>query len=82
MDAGGGGPGSRAPWPGSARPAAAVLTGGIAYSALFSVFAALALGWTIFVAVLGDDAALRQDVLATVDATLPGLVDTGDDRAA
>ncbi len=54
-----------------------VLTGGIAYSALFSVFAALALGWTVFVAVLGDDAALRQDVLLAVDATLPGLVDTG-----
>ncbi|WP_298459457.1 YihY/virulence factor BrkB family protein [uncultured Cellulomonas sp.] len=55
-----------------------VLTGGIAYSALFSVSAALALGYTIFMAVLGDNAALREDVLTTVDATLPGLVDLGD----
>ena len=55
-----------------------VLTGGIAYSALFSVFAALTLGYTIFMAVLGDNAALRSDVLVAVDANLPGLVDTGD----
>lgn len=57
-----------------------VLTGGIAYSALFSVFAALALGYTIFMAVLGDNDALRRDVLVAVDANLPGLVDTGDGR--
>jgi membrane protein len=57
-----------------------VLTGGIAYSALFSVFAALALGYTIFTAVLGDNDALRLDVLTTVDANLPGLIDTGDNR--
>jgi membrane protein len=55
-----------------------VLTGGIAYSALFSLFAALALGYTIFMAVLGGNDALRQDVLDAVDANLPGLVDTGD----
>ncbi|WNB85002.1 YihY/virulence factor BrkB family protein [Cellulomonas sp. ATA003] len=57
-----------------------VLTGGIAYSALFSVSAALALGYTIFMAVLGDNAALRQDVLTTIDASLPGLVDVGNGR--
>lgn len=55
-----------------------VLTGGIAYSALFSVSAALALGYTIFMAVLGDNEALRRDVLTTVDASLPGLIDVGD----
>ena len=57
-----------------------VLTGGIAYSALFSVFAALGLGYTIFMAVLGGNDLLRQDVLLAVDANLPGLVDTGDGR--
>jgi membrane protein len=57
-----------------------VLTGGIAYSALFSVFAALALGYTIFMAVLGDNVLLRRDVLTAVDANLPGLIDTGDNR--
>ena len=54
-----------------------VLTGGIAYAALFSVFAALTIAYTAFVAVLGRDAQLRQDVLRTVSASLPGLVDTG-----
>ena len=57
--------------------AGGVLTGGIAYAALFSVFAALTIAYTVFVAVLGHDAALRADVLRSVSASLPGLVDTG-----
>ncbi|MEZ0448715.1 YihY/virulence factor BrkB family protein [Cellulomonas sp. ICMP 17802] len=55
-----------------------VLTGGIAYAALFSVFAALTIGYTIFMAVLGGNDALREKVLASVNASLPGLIDTGD----
>lgn len=55
-----------------------LLTGGIAYATLFSVFAALTIGYTVFMAVLGRDAELRQRVLATVSEQLPGLVDTGD----
>lgn len=54
-----------------------VLSGGMAYAALFSLFAALAIGWTILVRVLGGDAALRDAVLTEVDTWLPGLVDTG-----
>ncbi|GIG26064.1 YihY/virulence factor BrkB family protein [Cellulomonas denverensis] len=54
-----------------------VLTGGIAYAALFSVFAGLTIGYTAFMAVLGGNESLRQTVLDTVDANLPGLVDTG-----
>lgn len=57
-----------------------VLTGGIAYSALFSVFAALTIGFTIFMAVLGGDDALRQQVLDALATSLPGLIDTGDGR--
>lgn len=56
-----------------------VLTGGIAYAALFSVFAGLTIGYTAFMAVLGGNEELRQTVLDTVDANLPGLVDTGGD---
>lgn len=56
-----------------------VLTGGIAYAALFSVFAGLTIGYTAFMAVLGGNESLRQTVLDTVDANLPGLVDTGGD---
>jgi len=55
-----------------------VLTGGIAYAALFSVFAALTIGYTIFMAVLGNNDELRQKVLDSVNASLPGLIDTGD----
>ena len=37
--------------------------GGIAYAALFSVFAALTIAYTIFMAVLGNNDELRQTVL-------------------
>src|SRR5690606_30711792 len=56
----------------------ALLTGGIAYSALFSIFAALVVGLSIFMAVLGSDEQLRQAVLDALDSALPGIVDTGD----
>lgn len=56
-----------------------VLTGGIAYAAIFSVFAGLAIGYTVFMAVLGNNDALRQTVLDTIDANLPGLVKTSSD---
>lgn len=59
-----------------------VLTGGIAYSAVFSVAAALTIGFTVFTAVLGGDHALRARVLETVSSSLPGLVDTGDGQGA
>ncbi len=60
------------------RAGGGVLTGGIAYSALFSVFAGLTLGWTVFMAVLGGNADLRAAVLDAIDANLPGLVKTGN----
>lgn len=56
----------------------ALLTGGIAYSALFSIFAALVVGTSIFMAVLGSDAQLRQAVFDALGSALPGIVDTGD----
>src|SRR5690625_5986363 len=55
-----------------------VLAGGIAYAALFSVFAGLTIGWTIFMAVLGDYDTLREAVLQEIDHFAPGIVDTGD----
>ena len=55
-----------------------VLSGGMAYAALFSLFAALAIGYTVFIRLLGADAELRDAVLALVDVWLPGLVDIGD----
>ncbi|MBO0922312.1 YihY/virulence factor BrkB family protein [Cellulomonas sp. zg-ZUI222] len=55
-----------------------LLTGGIAYTTLFSVFAGLTIGYTAFMAVLGGNAELRATVLRTIGQSLPGLIDTGD----
>jgi len=54
-----------------------VLTGGIAYAALFSVFAALTIGWTVFMAVLGGDDELRGHVVDAVNEAVPGLLADG-----
>lgn len=59
-----------------------VLAGGIAYAALFSVFAGLAIGWTVFMAVLGDNEMLRSAVLEEIDNFAPGILDTGDGGGA
>lgn len=56
-----------------------VLTGGIAYATIFSLFAGLTIGYTVFMAVLGENEELRQSVLDAIDANLPGLIDTGGD---
>ncbi len=55
-----------------------VLTGGIAYATLFSLFAGLTLGFTVLLAVLGNDEDLRDSIVDAVTDVLPGLVDTGD----
>ena len=59
-----------------------VLSGGIAYAALFSVFAALTISYTAFIAILGDNDELRERVLDAVDTTYPHLLDTGDGQGA
>lgn len=58
--------------------AGGVLTGGIAYATLFSVFAALTIGYTLFMRFLGDNEKLRAQMLDSIDSALPGLIDTGD----
>lgn len=55
----------------------ALLAGGIAYSALFSIVAALTIAWTVFMATLGGNQALRSDVIRAVNAVLPGILDDG-----
>lgn len=61
-----------------AKASGGLLAGGITYSALFSVFAALTIGYTVFMTVLGNNAQLRQTVLESVNDALPGIIDTGD----
>ena len=55
----------------------AQLAGGIAYAALFSVFAVLTIAFTIFMRVLGSNEVLLQAVLDAMDQALPGIVDNG-----
>ncbi len=51
-----------------------LLAGGIAYSGLFSVAAALTIAWTIFMSLMGSNLALRRNVLNGIDAALPGII--------
>lgn len=51
-----------------------LLAGGISYVALFSLTAAVAIGWTIFMKVLGDNQALRLSTLEAIDGAMPGLL--------
>lgn len=55
----------------------ALLAGGIAYSALFSIVAALTIAWSVFMATLGGDAELRGQVIGAVNQVLPGILDDG-----
>lgn len=50
-----------------------LLSGGIAYSALFAVGAALTITWTVFMAVLGSNESLKQALVGAVNDALPGI---------
>lgn len=54
------------------------LAGGIAYAALFSIFAALTISFSTFMRVLRGNREFYDAVLEALDQTLPGVVDTGD----
>ena len=54
-----------------------VLSGGIAYAALFSIFAALTIAFTVGLSVLGRNPELRDAFLDTIDGWVPGLVGDG-----
>ncbi|OCA95982.1 YihY/virulence factor BrkB family protein [Actinobaculum suis] len=51
-----------------------LLSGGIAYSALFSVSAALTIAWSAFMATLGKNAELRAIVISGINQALPGIL--------
>ncbi|MDR1264183.1 MAG: YihY/virulence factor BrkB family protein [Propionibacteriaceae bacterium] len=55
----------------------ALLAGGIAYAALFSLVAILTIALTVFAAVLGGDQALDQAVEAQLSALFPGVLAAG-----
>ena len=55
----------------------AVMSGGIAYAALFSIVSALTIAFSVGLAVLGGNTELRDAFVGTLDGWLPGIV--GDD---
>lgn len=55
----------------------ALLAGGISYTALFSLFAALAIGITVFMALLGSNEQLRESVFKAINSAMPGLITVG-----
>lgn len=54
-----------------------VMSGGIAFAALFSIVAALTIAFTVGLAVLGGNPELREAFLETLAGWLPGLVGEG-----
>lgn len=54
-----------------------LLAGGVAYSALFSIFAGIAISWTIFMSVIGGNKEIREIVIDGIDKAIPGVLDTG-----
>ncbi|MBD5787042.1 YihY/virulence factor BrkB family protein [Cellulosimicrobium terreum] len=52
----------------------ALLSGGIAYSALFSLFAGLTIGYTVFMQVLGGRKEFADAVFAQINEFVPGLI--------
>ncbi|PZR55515.1 hypothetical protein DNL40_01535 [Xylanimonas oleitrophica] len=72
-------PGRTLAWYGARN--GAQLCGGIAYSALFSLFAALTIGWSIFSSLLGARSDLRDAVFAQVDVWVPGLIGSDPETA-
>ena len=57
----------------------ALLSGGIAYSAIFSIAAALTISITAFMAVLGSNEELRNTVFNGINDAMPGILQTEED---
>ncbi|GAA1712371.1 hypothetical protein GCM10009809_05680 [Isoptericola hypogeus] len=57
----------------------ALLCGGIAYTAIFSLFAVLTIAFTVFSSTLADRPELQDAVFAQINTWLPGLVGEGDE---
>ena len=54
------------------------LAGGIAYSALFSLFAGLAIGWSVFSSIVHGNPRLESALLTQLDDWLPDLIGNDD----
>lgn len=54
-----------------------ILASGLAYQAIFAVFAAIWIGFAIAGLVLTGDIGLRQSLIAIISESVPGLIDDG-----
>ena len=59
-----------------------ILASGMAYQALFAVFAGLWVGFSIAGVVISQDAGLRQAIIDALDQAVPGLIDDGSGSGA
>ncbi|HWH97167.1 MAG TPA: YhjD/YihY/BrkB family envelope integrity protein [Pseudolysinimonas sp.] len=59
-----------------------ILASGMAYQALFAVFAGLWMGFSIAGLVVSGDSGLRQAILDVLDDAVPGLIDDGSGSGA
>ena len=59
-----------------------ILASGMAYQALFAVFAALWVGFSVAGFVVSGDVGLRDAILDALDRAIPGLIDDGSGRGA
>ncbi|MBV7364181.1 YihY/virulence factor BrkB family protein [Actinomycetaceae bacterium TAE3-ERU4] len=58
----------------------ALMSGGIAYSALLSIGAALTIAWTIFMAILGSNKRLLGELVKGINDVMPGLLSTPEKK--
>lgn len=59
-----------------------ILASGLAYQALFAVFAALWVGFSIAGLVVSQNSGLQGSIIDLLDETVPGLIDDGDGTGA
>ena len=58
-----------------------ILAGGLSLTALYSVFAALYVGFTVLGFAIRSDPGFERAVLSTISTAVPGLIDTGSGGA-
>ena len=56
----------------------ALMAGGIAYTAMFSVFAVLVIGVSLLMAMLGNHPTIRAAAVDSINSLLPGVIDAGN----
>jgi membrane protein len=59
----------------------AILAGGLSLTALYSVFAALYVGFAVLGLLIESDAALKATVVSILSTSVPGLIDSGNGGA-